>query len=125
MGKSTFFNRLIQSRKAIVDAQPGVTRDRHYGKAEWNGIEFSLIDTGGYVMGSEDVFEKEIRRQVEIALEEADVILFLVDVMEGLTAQDEKVARLLRSSVMKDSKHKKIILVANKADTHAREAQSA
>lgn len=124
VGKSTFFNRLIQNRKAIVDEMPGVTRDRHYGKADWNGIEFSVIDTGGYVFGSDDVFEKQIRIQVEIALEEADVILFLVDITEGVTAQDEKVASLLRTSVMKDAKHKKILLVANKADTHERELQS-
>ncbi|MBI3501358.1 MAG: ribosome biogenesis GTPase Der [Bacteroidetes bacterium] len=124
VGKSTFFNRLLGMRKAIVDEVAGVTRDRHYGKSEWNGIEFSLIDTGGYVFGSSDVFEKEIRRQVEIALEEADIILFLVDVMAGLTAQDERVASLLRTSIMKNSKEKKIFLVANKADTHEKENQS-
>lgn len=121
VGKSTFFNRLLGKRKAIVDEVPGVTRDRHYGKAEWNGVEFWIIDTGGYAFGSEDGFEKEIRKQVEIAIEEADVILFLVDVTDGITAQDEKVAALLRKSVLKKSKHKKIFLVANKADTHERE----
>ena len=124
VGKSTFFNRLLGTRKAIVDEVAGVTRDRHYGKAEWTGVEFSLIDTGGYVFGSSDVFEKEIRRQVEIALEEADVILFLVDVAEGITAQDERVASLLRTSIMKDSKEKKILLVANKSDTHEKENQA-
>jgi len=124
VGKSTFFNRLVGTRKAIVDEVAGVTRDRHYGKAEWTSVEFSVIDTGGYVFGSSDVFEKAIRRQVEIALEEADVILFLVDVIVGVTAQDEKVASLLRTSIMKNSKEKKIILVANKADTHERENQS-
>ncbi len=124
VGKSTFFNRLVGTRKAIVDEVSGVTRDRHYGKAEWTGTEFSVIDTGGYVIGSTDVFEKEIRRQVEIAMQEADVILFMVDVAVGLTADDERVAKLLRTSIMKDSKEKKIILVANKADTHERENQS-
>ena len=131
MGKSTFFNRLIGTRKAIVDEVAGVTRDRHYGKAEWTGVEFSVIDTGGYVFGSSDIFEKEIRRQVEIALEEADVVLFLVDVTAGVTAQDERVASLLRTSIMKNPKDlpagkagKKIILVANKADTHERENQA-
>lgn len=123
VGKSTFFNRLVGTRKAIVDEVAGVTRDRHYGKAEWVGTEFSVIDTGGYVFGSTDVFEKEIRRQVEIALEEADVILFMVDLADGLTAQDERVAVLLRKSILKDSLHKKILLVANKADTHEKEAQ--
>jgi GTPase len=124
VGKSTFFNRLTETRRAIVDEQPGVTRDRHYGKAFWGNEEFSVIDTGGYVFGSDDVFEKEIRIQVEIALLEADVILFMVDVMEGVTDQDQKVAALLRKSILKDAKHKKIILVANKSDTHEREIQS-
>jgi GTP-binding protein len=124
VGKSTFFNRLTETRRAIVDEQPGVTRDRHYGKAFWGNEEFSVIDTGGYVFGSNDIFEKEIRVQVEIALLEADVILFMVDVMEGVTDQDQKVAALLRKSILKDAKHKKIILVANKSDTHERESQS-
>lgn len=124
VGKSTFFNRLVGKREAIVDEVAGVTRDRHYGKAEWSGVEFSVIDTGGYVFGSQDVFEKEIRRQVETALEEADVILFLVDVTEGITFQDQKVAELLRRSILKKAKHKKIFLVANKADTHEREMQA-
>ena len=125
VGKSTLFNRLVGARKAIVDETAGVTRDRHYGKSEWIGTEFSVIDTGGYVFGSTDVFEKAIRRQVELALEEADIILFLVDLKEGVTAQDEKVASLLRSSVMKNAKHKKILLVANKSDTGERETRSA
>ena len=124
VGKSTFFNRLVGKREAIVDEVAGVTRDRHYGKAEWTGTEFSVIDTGGYVFGSADVFEKEIRRQVETALEEADVILFLVDVIDGITSQDEKVAELLRKSILKKAHHKKIFLVANKADTHEREMQA-
>lgn len=124
VGKSTFFNRLTGTRKAIVDEQPGVTRDRHYGKGHWNGIDFSVIDTGGYVFGSEDVFEKQIRVQVEIALLEADIILFMVDVTAGITDQDEKVASLLRKAILKEAKHKKIMLVANKADTSEREHQS-
>jgi len=107
-----------------VDEQPGVTRDRHYGKAFWGQEEFAVIDTGGYVFGSDDIFEKQIRIQVEIALLEADVILFMVDLMAGVTDQDQKVAALLRKSILKDAKHKKIILVANKADTHEREIQS-
>jgi len=124
VGKSTFFNRLTETRKAIVDEQPGVTRDRHYGKAFWGDQEFSVIDTGGYVFGSDDVFEKQIRVQVEIALMEADVILFMVDVTFGVTDQDQRVAALLRKSILKSAKHKKIILVANKSDTHERENQS-
>src|ERR1700741_76050 len=92
VGKSTLFNRLTESRQAIVDEQSGVTRDRHYGFAEWAGKKFSVIDTGGYVHGSEDVFEEEIRRQVEIAIEEATVILFVVDVEIGVTDLDETVA---------------------------------
>src|SRR6187431_1956289 len=84
VGKSTFFNRLIRRREAIVDSVSGVTRDRNYGKSEWNGKEFSVIDTGGYVRGSDDVFEGEIRKQVELAIDEADVIIFVVDVEEGI-----------------------------------------
>ena len=95
VGKSTFFNRLTETRRAIVDEQPGVTRDRHYGKAYWGNHEFSVIDTGGYVFGSDDIFEKQIRVQVEIALMEADVILFMADVTAGITKKDEKVASLL------------------------------
>jgi GTPase len=85
VGKSTFFNRLTGERAAIVDPTSGVTRDRHYGKSDWNGYEFSVIDTGGFVVGSEDVFEEEIRKQVQLAIEEADVIMFLVDVIDGIT----------------------------------------
>lgn len=110
VGKSTLFNRLTETRKAIVDEVAGVTRDRHYGKSLWNGIEFTLIDTGGYVRGSDDVFEDEIRKQVKLAVDEAKVILFLVDVAEGITYMDEEVAELLRKS------NKKVILVANKVD---------
>jgi GTPase len=114
VGKSTLFNRLTESRKAIVDEQAGVTRDRHYGKAEWNGIEFSVIDTGGYVHGSEDIFEGEIRKQVRIAIDEAFVILFLVDVETGLTDLDEEMAKLLRKS------KKKVFVVVNKVDNNKR-----
>lgn len=110
VGKSTLFNRLIGSREAIVDETSGTTRDRHYGKAEWNGTEFSVIDTGGYVTDSDDIFEKEINRQVELAIDSADLILFMVDVISGLTELDKAVADLLRRS------GKKAILVANKAD---------
>ncbi len=111
VGKSTFFNRLTETRQAIVDATSGVTRDRHYGKSDWNGIEFSVIDTGGYIVGSEDIFEKEICKQVDLAIEETDVIIFVVDVKEGLTPMDEDVARLLRRS------EKKVFVVANKVDS--------
>ena len=96
VGKSTFFNRLIQRREAIVDAVSGVTRDRHYGKSDWNGREFSVIDTGGYVLGSDDIFEAEIDKQVELAIDEADAIVFMVDVETGVTGMDEDVAKLLR-----------------------------
>ena len=110
VGKSTLFNRLTESRKAIVDETSGVTRDRQYGKSDWNGKRFSIIDTGGYVIGGEDEFEIEIRKQVQLAIDEADVILFLVDVREGLTPMDEDVADLLRRC------KKKVFLVANKVD---------
>src|SRR5205814_4822909 len=96
VGKSTLFNRLIESRKAIVDEQSGVTRDRHYGHAEWNGKRFSVIDTGGYVRGSDDIFEEEIRKQVDLAIAEASIILFVVDVEAGITDLDEAVAHMLR-----------------------------
>jgi GTP-binding protein len=112
VGKSTLFNRLTGKKSAIIDETAGVTRDRHYGKSNWNGKEFSVIDTGGYIVGSEDVFEDEIRNQVMIAIEEADTILFLVDTKEGLTAMDEDVATILRKS------KKKVILVANKVDSY-------
>ena len=110
MGKSTLFNRLTESRQAIVDETSGVTRDRQYGKSDWNGKSFSVIDTGGYVMGGDDEFEVEIRKQVQLAIEEADVILFLVDAREGLTPMDEDVANMLRKS------KKRVMLVANKVD---------
>lgn len=110
VGKSTLFNRLTASRQAIVDSTSGVTRDRQYGHSDWNGKQFSVIDTGGYVMGGDDTFEQEIRRQVALAVEEADVILFLVDVREGLTPMDEDVAAMLRKC------KKKVLLVANKVD---------
>ncbi|MBQ0767670.1 MAG: ribosome biogenesis GTPase Der [Bizionia sp.] len=114
VGKSTFFNRLIQRREAIVDAVSGVTRDRHYGKSDWNGKEFSLIDTGGYVKGSDDVFEAEIDKQVVLAIEEADVIIFMVDVESGVTGMDEEVAELLRKV------KKPVFLVVNKVDNNKR-----
>ncbi len=115
VGKSTLFNRMIQRRDAIVDSTPGVTRDRNYGKSEWNGKEFSVIDTGGYVRGSDDVFEGEIRKQVELAIDEADVIIFVVDVEEGITPMDDTVARLLRKVT------KPVILAVNKVDNAMRE----
>lgn len=118
VGKSTFFNRLIQRREAIVDAVSGVTRDRHYGKSDWNGKEFSLIDTGGYVLGSDDVFEAEIDKQVELAIDEADAIIFMVDVETGVTAMDEDVAKLLRKV------EKPVFLVVNKVD-NAKRAEDA
>lgn len=110
VGKSTLFNRLTQSRQAIVDDIAGTTRDRQYGKVQWGGEEFSLVDTGGWVVNSEDIFEDEINKQVQVALEEADVILFVLDVMNGLTDLDENVAHILRRS------NKPVILVSNKAD---------
>jgi len=119
VGKSTLFNRLVQSRQAIVNEEAGTTRDRQYGKAEWNGQEFSVIDTGGWVLNSEDVFEEEINKQVQIALDEADVILFMVDVAHGLTDLDQQISRWLRRT------DKPIILVSNKADNFAMHAQSA
>lgn len=114
VGKSTLFNRLTTSRSAIVDEASGVTRDRHYGKVEWNGKEFTLIDTGGYIKGSDDVFEEEIRKQVLIAIEECDLIIFVVDVEVGITDLDQEVANLLRRS------NKKVILVSNKVDNNER-----
>ncbi len=118
VGKSTFFNRLIQRREAIVDAISGVTRDRHYGKTDWNGKNFSIIDTGGYVVGSDDVFEAEIDKQVELAIDEADAIIFMVDVEAGITGMDEEVAQLLRKS------KKPFFLAVNKVD-NAMRAQDA
>jgi len=110
VGKSTFFNRLTESRHAIVDEESGVTRDRHYGKVIWNGHEFSIIDTGGYVSNSDDVFEEEIRKQVILAIEEADVVVFLVDVISGITDLDLTVAGMLRKI------NKPVMLVVNKVD---------
>ncbi|UZR95563.1 ribosome biogenesis GTPase Der [Chondrinema litorale] len=114
VGKSTLYNRLVESRDAIVDNFSGVTRDRHYGTSEWTGVGFTVIDTGGYVVGSEDVFEGAIREQVEIAIEEANVILFVVDTATGLNGLDKDFANVLRSS------EKPVFLVANKADTTER-----
>jgi GTP-binding protein len=115
VGKSTLFNRLTETRNAIVDAIEGVTRDRQYGKVIWNGIEFSVIDTGGYVGNSEDIFEEEIRKQVILAIEEADAILFLVDVLSGITDYDEAIVQLLRKV------NKPVFLVVNKVDTSERQ----
>ncbi|MBT28125.1 MAG: ribosome biogenesis GTPase Der [Thalassobius sp.] len=114
VGKSTLYNRLVESRDAIVDNFSGVTRDRHYGSSEWTGVNFTVIDTGGYVVGSEDVFEGAIREQVEIAIEEANTILFVVDAITGLTGLDKDFAKVLRNS------KKPVFLVANKADTTER-----
>ena len=111
VGKSTLFNRMVGERKAIVDKEAGVTRDRHYGKCEWCGKTFSVIDTGGYTSNSEDVFEKEIRKQVLAAIEEADVILFMCDVDTGITDYDEEIADILRRC------KKPVILTVNKVDT--------
>jgi len=110
VGKSTLFNRLTESRNAIVKEVSGVTRDRLYGKGEWNGIQFSVVDTGGYIKGSDDIFEGEIRKQVEIAIQEATVIVFMVDVMTGIIDLDEMVAALLRKS------KKPVLIAANKVD---------
>ena len=112
VGNSTLFNRLTQTRQAIVNETAGTTRDRQYGKVEWGGKEFSIIDTGGWVVNSEDIFEEEINKQVSIAIEEADVILFVVDAINGATDLDDHVAAILRRS------KKPIILVANKADSN-------
>ncbi|ERM81948.1 GTP-binding protein Der [Rhodonellum psychrophilum GCM71 = DSM 17998] len=114
VGKSTFFNRLVEERKAIEDNMSGVTRDRHYGHAQWGGKFFSVIDTGGYVIGSEDIFESEIRKQVKLALDEASVILFVVDCFEGVTELDLEFAKVLRKT------KKPIFIVANKADNTER-----
>jgi GTP-binding protein len=118
VGKSTMFNRLIEQRKAIVNETAGVTRDRNYGKGEWNGIEFSVIDTGGYVVNSDDIFEAEINKQVHLAIDEADVITFVVDVESGITDLDDAIATILRKS------GKKVVLVVNKVDNHNRIADA-
>ena len=118
VGKSTLFNRFTESRKAIVHETSGVTRDRHYGTSEWNGKLFHVIDTGGYLSSSEDIFEEEIKKQVLIAIEEAEIILFLVDVETGITSPDEALARILRRS------DKKVMLVVNKVDQHDRQYEA-
>ncbi len=112
VGKSTLFNRLTQSRSAIVDDTAGTTRDRQYGKVDWNGKEFSIVDTGGWVVNSDDIFEEEINKQVHVAIEQADEILFVVDAMNGVTDLDDRVAEILRRS------KKPVILVANKVDSN-------
>jgi GTP-binding protein len=114
VGKSTLFNRMVEERRAIVDETSGVTRDRHYGKVEWNGVTFSVIDTGGYVTNSDDIFEGEIKKQVMLAIDEADVILFLTDVTSGITDLDDGVAEILRKS------KKKVVLGVNKVDNSER-----
>lgn len=114
VGKSTLFNRLVKSRQAIVEETAGVTRDRHYGISDWNGKSFHLIDTGGYVVGSDDEFESEIRKQAQLAIQEADVILFVVDAFEGMHVLDEEVGNILRQS------KREVFLVANKVDNHER-----
>lgn len=113
VGKSTLFNRLTQTRHAIVSDEAGTTRDRQYGKCEWNGREFSVVDTGGWVVKSDDVFEEEIRKQVLIATEEADVVLFLVDITNGVTDWDMDVAKILRRTKLP------VVLVANKTDNNS------
>lgn len=119
VGKSTLFNRLTQSRQAIVNDEAGTTRDRQYGKVYWTGQEFSIVDTGGWVVNSDDVFEEEINKQVAIAIEEADVILFVVDAIHGITDLDDKVAAILRRS------KKPTLLVANKVENNASQYSSA
>lgn len=119
VGKSTFFNRMLEQRKAIVDDFSGVTRDRQYGVAEWVGKTFNVIDTGGFVAGSSDVFEKEIRKQVHIAMEEANAIIFMVDVATGITTLDEEMANVLRRTT------KPVYLVVNKVDNHKRQLEAA
>lgn len=119
VGKSTFFNRLTETRQAIVDEISGVTRDRHYGSVFWNGRNFTVIDTGGYITNSEDVFEEEIRKQVHLAMDEADIIIFLVDVLSGITDLDESIAKLLRKE------KKPAMLVANKVDNSQRQHDTA
>lgn len=119
VGKSTLFNRLTETREAIVDDEAGVTRDRHYGKSMWNGVEFSVVDTGGYIKGSDDIFEEEIRKQVEIAVKESTSILFMVDVADGVTDFDKDVANVVRKS------KKPVFLVVNKVDNSERHSYAA
>lgn len=111
VGKSTLFNRLLERREAIVDSVGGVTRDRHYGKSEWNGVEFTVIDTGGYDVGSDDIFEEEIRHQVQLAIDEATSVIFMLNVEEGLTDTDHEIHNLLRKA------NKKVYIVINKVDS--------
>ena len=118
VGKSTLFNRLIQKREAIVDSQSGVTRDRHYGFSYWNGKDFTVIDTGGYMLGGDDNYEKEINGQVMIAIEESDVIIFTVDVESGLNSTDSEIARLLHKS------NKDVVVAINKVDNYERQLDS-
>lgn len=115
VGKSTLFNRMVGAKKAIINEEAGTTRDRHYGKSEWNGKEFSLIDTGGYSVNSEDIFEDEIRRQVFLAIEEADVVVFMTDVTTGITDLDLAMAQIMRKS------SKKVVLAVNKVDNNNRQ----
>src|SRR5690349_3382995 len=119
VGKSTFFNRLLEQRKAIVEDVPGVTRDRQYGVADWNGKSFNVIDTGGFVPDSKDVFEREIRKQVQIAMDEASCILFVVDAATGITDLDDAMANILRRSA------KPVFLVVNKVDNNNRMLEAA
>ena len=118
VGKSTFFNRLVEQRQAIMDDMPGVTRDRHYGYAEWTGKFFTVIDTGGYVTGSDDKFESQIRRQVELALVECSAVIFMVDCQQGLTGYDKEFANIIRRS------KKPVLIAANKADTPNKAVQA-
>src|SRR6478609_5681386 len=118
VGKSTFFNRLVEQRQAIMDDEPGVTRDRHYGYAEWSGRYFTVIDTGGYVTGSQDKFESEIRKHVELALEECTAVIFMVDCHDGLTGYDKEFANIIRRS------KKPVLIAANKADTPSKTAEA-
>jgi GTPase len=118
VGKSTFFNRLVEQRQAIMDDMPGVTRDRHYGYAQWTDKFFTVIDTGGYVTGSDDKFESEIRKQVEMALEECTAVIFMVDCKDGLTGYDKEFATIIRKS------KKPVFIAANKADTPAKTAEA-
>lgn len=119
VGKSTLFNRLVQSRQAIVEESSGVTRDRHYGHSDWNGKSFTVIDTGGYVVGSDDIFEEEIRKQVDLAIDEADVIIFVVDGQAGVHVLDEEVSVVLRRC------KKKVILGVNKTDIPSKFGEAA
>ena len=118
VGKSTLFNRLLEQRKAIVDDQSGVTRDRQYGIADWNGKTFNVIDTGGFVSNSDDVFEREIRKQAKVAMEEANVIIFMCDVTTGITDLDADVADILRRT------SKPVIVVVNKVDNSQRQLEA-